>query len=113
MSNSRNSFEVIDNPFIRDLFQELNLRYIPPLRTTLSEQLLDQEVTRVSLNIEKELKFLDHLILNAALIATKLWQSLSYDKQESYELISHLCRFEAYLAPYDLPYIENMDTSEL
>ncbi|CAG8744852.1 14165_t:CDS:2, partial [Funneliformis mosseae] len=50
---------------------------------------------------------------DAALIATKLWQSLGHDKQESYELISHLHRFEAHLAPYDLPYIENMNTPEL
>ena len=57
-------FEVIDNPFIRDLFQELNPRYTPPSRTTLSGRLLDQEVTRVSLNIEKELKFSDYLALS-------------------------------------------------
>ncbi len=57
-------FETIENPFIRDLFQELNPRYAPPLRTTLSGRLLDQEVAQIFQSIEKELDSSDHLILS-------------------------------------------------
>jgi hypothetical protein len=37
-------FEIINNPFMRDLFKNLNPGYSPPSRTTLSGRLLDQEV---------------------------------------------------------------------
>ncbi|CAJ0760890.1 580_t:CDS:2, partial [Entrophospora sp. SA101] len=57
-------FEVIENPFVIDLFKELNPGYTPPSRTTLSGQLLDQEVARVNLNIEKELESSNNLTLN-------------------------------------------------
>ncbi|CAJ0754641.1 21882_t:CDS:10 [Entrophospora sp. SA101] len=56
-------FEVIENPFVIDLFKELNPGYTPPSRTTLSGQLLDQEVARVNLNIEKELESSNNLTL--------------------------------------------------
>ena len=57
-------FKVIENPFIIDLFKELNPKYIPPSRTTLSERFLDQEVARVNLNIDKELTSADNLTLS-------------------------------------------------
>ncbi len=57
-------FKTIENPFIYDLFQELNPRYAPLSRTTLSDRLLDQEVVRVSQSIEKELDSSDHLTLS-------------------------------------------------
>ncbi len=41
-------FEIIENPFIHNLFQKLNPEYAPPSRITLSGRLLDQEVARVS-----------------------------------------------------------------
>ncbi|CAG8744309.1 6247_t:CDS:1, partial [Funneliformis mosseae] len=50
---------------------------------------------------------------DAALIASKLWKNLNYDEQEYYELISQLRQFESGLNPYDLPYIENIDTLDL
>ena len=74
-------FEVIDNPFIRDLFQELNPKYTPPLRTTLSDRLLDQEVARVSQNIEKELEISDHLTLS---------------KNLSFNIKSYVCLLKIY-----------------
>ncbi|CAJ0844647.1 4844_t:CDS:2 [Entrophospora sp. SA101] len=61
-------FEVIENPFVIDLFKELNPGYTPPSRTTLSGQLLDQEVARVNLNIEKELESSNNLTLSKFLI---------------------------------------------
>ena len=57
-------FKVIENPFIIDLFKELNPGYIPLSRTTLSERFLDQEVARVNLNIDKELTSADNLTLS-------------------------------------------------
>ncbi|CAJ0890690.1 4130_t:CDS:2, partial [Entrophospora sp. SA101] len=77
-------FEVIENPFVIDLFKELNPGYTPPSRTTLSGQLLDQEVARVNLNIEKELESSNNLTLSkeAALVAVKLWKNLNHSEQE-------------------------------
>ena len=57
-------FEIIDNLFMYDLFKNLNPGYSPPSRTTLSSRLLDQEVARISQNIEKELELSDHLTLS-------------------------------------------------
>lgn len=37
-------FDVIDNPFIRDMFQEFQPAYNPPSRMTLSNRLLDKEL---------------------------------------------------------------------
>jgi hypothetical protein len=56
-------WEIIDNPFIRDLFKDLNPGYIPPSRTTLSGRLLDEEVARVNQHIDQELDTIDHLTL--------------------------------------------------
>ena len=38
---------------------------------------------------------------------------MNHSEQESNELISQLRRFEAKLPPYDLPYVEKLDTPEL
>lgn len=61
-------FEVIENPFVIDLFKDLNPAYIPPSRTILSDRLLDQEVARSSINIEKELEPSDNLTLSKFLL---------------------------------------------
>ncbi|CAG8612230.1 23727_t:CDS:2 [Gigaspora margarita] len=37
-------FELIDNPFMQDLFMRLNPAYHPPKRTTLSGQILEKEI---------------------------------------------------------------------
>ena len=57
-------FKVIENPFIVDLFKDLNPGYIPPSRTTLSDRLLRDEITRVNQKIESELKVADGLTLS-------------------------------------------------
>src|SRR6185369_1452105 len=57
-------FEVIENPFIIDLFKHLNPGYILPSRTTLSGQLLDQEVSRTSISVERELESSNNLTLS-------------------------------------------------
>ena len=57
-------FEVIENPFIIDLFKHLNPGYVLPSRTTLSGRLLDQEVTRTSISVEKELESSNNLTLS-------------------------------------------------
>lgn len=57
-------FEVIENPFIVDLFKDLNPGYVLPSRFTLSGQLLDKEVARVNNKIDDELKESDGLTLS-------------------------------------------------
>ncbi|CAG8523893.1 19830_t:CDS:2, partial [Gigaspora margarita] len=42
------SFEIIDNPFMQDLFMQLNSAYHPPGWTTLSSQILDKEIIKVN-----------------------------------------------------------------
>nr|CAG8494334.1 11967_t:CDS:2 [Entrophospora candida] len=73
-------FEVIENPFVIVLFKELNPGYTPPSRTTLSGWLLDQEVARVNLNIEKELESSNNLTLSKKeyLIALKNYSGFSH-----------------------------------
>jgi hypothetical protein len=61
-------FEIIDNPFIMDLFKDLNPGYIPPSRFTLSGRLLDQEVSRINNKIDDELKAADGLTLSKNII---------------------------------------------
>ena len=58
------SFEVIENPFIVDLFKELNPAYIPPSRTTLSGRLLDEKVARIQNSIDTNLENAEHLTLS-------------------------------------------------
>lgn len=57
-------FEVIENPFILDLFKDLNPGYIPPSRTTLSGRCLDEEVARVNKNMISELATANNLTLS-------------------------------------------------
>ena len=57
-------FEVIENPFIMDLFKDLNPEYIPPSRFTLSGRLLDKEVARINNKINDELEVADGLTLS-------------------------------------------------
>ncbi|CAG8820134.1 2249_t:CDS:1, partial [Dentiscutata erythropus] len=54
-------FNVIENPFIKDLFKKL--KYDPPSRFMLSGRLLDAEVARVTNLVNKELEHCDNLTL--------------------------------------------------
>ncbi|CAB5198560.1 unnamed protein product [Rhizophagus irregularis] len=67
-------FNVIENPFVLDLFKDLNPGYSPPSRTTLSDRLITEEYTRVNLAIERDLEQSDNLTLAHAinLIASDL-----------------------------------------
>jgi hypothetical protein len=56
-------FNVIENPFVLDLFKDLRPGYSPPSRTTLSDRLLDEEHARVNLIINRELEQSDHFTL--------------------------------------------------
>ncbi|GET58012.1 ribonuclease H-like domain-containing protein [Rhizophagus irregularis DAOM 181602=DAOM 197198] len=56
-------FNVIENPFVLDLFKDLNPGYSPPSRTTLSNHLITEEYTRVSLAIDHDLEQSDNLTL--------------------------------------------------
>jgi hypothetical protein len=56
-------FEVIDNPFMIDLFKQLNSAYNPPGRMTLSNRLLEQETARINLKINAELEKCNYLTL--------------------------------------------------
>ncbi|CAB4494196.1 unnamed protein product [Rhizophagus irregularis] len=58
-------FNVIENPFVLDLFKDLNPGYSPPSRTTLSNHLITEEYTRVSLAIDHDLEQSDNLTLNS------------------------------------------------
>lgn len=58
------SFEVIENPYIKCLFKNLNPAYVLPSRTTLSERLLDEEVARVQNSINDELECVEYLTLS-------------------------------------------------
>jgi hypothetical protein len=57
-------FNVIENPFVIDLFKDLNPGYSLPLRTTLSDRLVTKEYTQVSLAIDRDLEQSDHLMLD-------------------------------------------------
>ncbi|CAB5360709.1 unnamed protein product [Rhizophagus irregularis] len=63
-------FEVVENPFVLDLFKNLNPAYIPPSRTTLSGRLLNEEISRVNKKVTSELEIADSLTLR---IYLKLW----------------------------------------
>ena len=56
-------FNVIENPFVLDLFKDLRPSYSPPSRTTLSNRLIDEEHSRVNLAIYRDLEQSDHLTL--------------------------------------------------
>ncbi|GBC36080.2 ribonuclease H-like domain-containing protein [Rhizophagus irregularis DAOM 181602=DAOM 197198] len=56
-------FNVIENPFVIDLFKDLNPGYSPPSRTTLSDRLVTEEHIRVGLAIDRDLEQSEHLTL--------------------------------------------------
>ncbi|CAG8852949.1 5854_t:CDS:2, partial [Gigaspora margarita] len=56
-------FEVIENPFIKDMFKEFLPAYDPPSRTTLSGRLLDEEIARINCAIDRDIDGADHLTL--------------------------------------------------
>lgn len=57
-------FEVIENPYIKNLLKSLNPAYVLPSRTTLSGRLLDEEVARIQNNINNDLEHAEHLTLS-------------------------------------------------
>lgn len=57
-------FEVIENPYIKNLFKGLNPAYVLPSRTTLSGRLLDEEVAHVQNNVNNDLENAEHLTLS-------------------------------------------------
>ncbi|CAG8597668.1 8403_t:CDS:2 [Cetraspora pellucida] len=62
---ARISFEVIKNPFIKDMFKEFLHAYNTSLRTTLSGRLLDEEIAHVNHAIDNDIDKADHLTLDA------------------------------------------------
>jgi hypothetical protein len=56
-------FGIIENPFVIDLFKELNPSYNLPSRTTLSGRILDEELARVNTAIYQDLEKEEHLTL--------------------------------------------------
>jgi hypothetical protein len=56
-------FNMIENPFVIDLFKDLNPGYSPPSQTTLSNRLVTEEYIRVSLAIDHDLEQSDHFTL--------------------------------------------------
>jgi hypothetical protein len=50
---------------------------------------------------------------DVALTSIRLWQSLGHSEESSKELVSQLRRFEARLAPFDLPYTTGIDTPSI
>ncbi|CAJ0758773.1 10234_t:CDS:2 [Entrophospora sp. SA101] len=57
------SFNVINNPFFKELLHELRPNYSPPTRQTLSGNLLSKEIARVNSRIDKELEVGENLTL--------------------------------------------------
>ncbi|CAB5392201.1 unnamed protein product [Rhizophagus irregularis] len=64
-------FSVIDSPFFRELLYQLRPNYDPPSRKKLSENLLNQEISRVNIAVKKELELSENLTLDHS-IATKI-----------------------------------------
>ncbi|CAJ0751389.1 358_t:CDS:2, partial [Entrophospora sp. SA101] len=56
-------FNVINNPFFKELLHELRPNYSPPTRQTLSGNLLSKEIARVNSRIDKELEVGENLTL--------------------------------------------------
>ncbi|CAG8717382.1 396_t:CDS:2, partial [Dentiscutata erythropus] len=57
-------FEIIENPFIKDMFKEFLLAYNSLSRTTLSDQLLDKEIARINCAVDNDIDKADHLTLD-------------------------------------------------
>jgi hypothetical protein len=61
-------FKAVENPFIIDLFKELNAGYQPPSNEHLSKRLLNQEVAKINNAINNELKYEVNLTLGMLLL---------------------------------------------
>ena len=66
------SFNIIDNPFFKEFLYELRPNYIIPTRQTLSGIMLNNEIIRVNLEINKEIERSENITL-----ALDGWTSLS------------------------------------
>ncbi|CAH1768742.1 522_t:CDS:2, partial [Entrophospora sp. SA101] len=83
------SFNVINNPFFKELLHELRPNYSPPTRQTLSGNLLSKEIARVNSRIDKELEVGENLTLDheqASNILSKCSTIIKYFKK------SHICQ---------------------
>jgi hypothetical protein len=56
-------FSVIDSPFFCELLYQLRPNYNPPFRKVLSENHLNQEISRVNKVVKKELELSENLTL--------------------------------------------------
>ncbi|CAG8796348.1 3871_t:CDS:2, partial [Cetraspora pellucida] len=90
---------IIENSYIKDLFKGLNLAYVLPSHTTLSRWLLDEKIAQA--------------FHNTAIAATTMWKDLDHSAQKCKELILQFCYYDANKKPFDLPYIQGLDTSML
>ena len=66
-------FGIIKNPFVIDLFKELNPSYNLPSRTTLSGRILDEELARVNTAIYQDLEKEEHLTLGKFVFIIRSW----------------------------------------
>ncbi|GES99151.1 ribonuclease H-like domain-containing protein [Rhizophagus clarus] len=98
------SFNVIENPFVIDLFKDLNPGYSPPSRTTLSDCLVTEEYTRVGLAIDRDLKQSEHLTL-----ALDGWSTPKMESIYNY-IVTTDTRMEYLIGLYD--YSSESHTSE-
>ncbi|CAG8847311.1 5800_t:CDS:1, partial [Gigaspora margarita] len=57
-------FEIIKNPFIKDMFKEFLPAYDSPSRTTLSGRLLDEKIARINCAIDKDIDKANNLTLD-------------------------------------------------
>ncbi|GET00860.1 ribonuclease H-like domain-containing protein [Rhizophagus clarus] len=97
-------FNVIKNPFVIDLFKDLNPGYSPPSRTTLSDHLVTEEYTRVGLAIDRDLEQSEHLTL-----ALDGWSTPKMESIYNY-IVTTDTRMEYLIGLYD--YSSESHTSE-
>ncbi|GBB89019.1 hypothetical protein RclHR1_15660001 [Rhizophagus clarus] len=97
-------FNVIENPFVIDLFKDLNPGYSPPSRTTLSDRLVTEEYTRVGLAIDRDLEQSEHLTL-----ALDGWSTSKMESIYNY-IVTTDTRMEYLIGLYD--YSSESHTSE-
>ncbi|CAG8796077.1 32142_t:CDS:2 [Gigaspora margarita] len=90
-------FEVIENPYIKNLFKSINPAYNLLLQTILSGWLLDEEVAHVQNNIDKDLKTAEYLTLNLLYnyIVTTMDQKEYLVSLHNYSIESHTGNFIA------------------
>ncbi|GES95126.1 ribonuclease H-like domain-containing protein [Rhizophagus clarus] len=97
-------FNVIKNPFVTDLFKDLNPGYSPPSRTILSDRLVTEEYTRVGLAIDRDLEQSEHLTL-----ALDGWSTSKMESIYNY-IVTTDTRMEYLIGLYD--YSSESHTSE-